>query len=217
MNRRDSQVTTKRGDRGETTALSGEHYLKSHPVIECSGALDELRAQIALVRVLLIDAYPQRNTPGTATPGDTNTNTPSPERTQQSPYAGEIEFLRWLLHICFIIGAQCSDPTNRRPQFRTADLGPEHLAYIEAFQAQLEERVTLPKAFILSAANPIAAHTDIAATAARRLERAIVRVQQTIPEFDTTHLLPFVNRLSDTLFMLARLLDEGHYEVVQYD
>ena len=39
-----SKVTTKRGDHGETTALSGQSYSKAHPIIACAGAVDEARA-----------------------------------------------------------------------------------------------------------------------------------------------------------------------------
>ncbi len=192
MGPRRSQVTTKRGDQGETTALSGHHYPKSHPIMECTGAVDELRAQTALSRLMLLES-------------------------SEGNYADSAEFLWWLLHTYFLLGAACSDPTNRHPEYRKGDIGPEHLARLEAFQAQLEAHVALPKAFIVSAANARAAQLDIAATCVRRLERSLVRLKEAIPEFDTTHLFPFINRLSDTLFMLARHLDNGDYNTVDYD
>jgi cob(I)alamin adenosyltransferase len=192
MPHRRSQVTTKRGDHGETTALSGDHYSKSHPIMECSGAVDEARAQTALARQLVLLS----------------------DRPESAEAAG---FLYWLLHAYFLIGAACSDPTNRHPGYRAADIGPEHLERLERYQARLEEQVTLPKAFIVSASNPLAAQMDLTATYARRLERSLVRLKEAIPEFDTTHLFPFINRLSDTLFMLARSLDAGDYQTVNYD
>ena len=191
MTQKRSQVTTKRGDQGETTALSGEHYSKSHPIMECTGAVDELRAQTALARLLVID--------------------------QAGPHCGEIgDFLFWLLHAYFLIGTACSDPRNLHPEYRHDCIGPLHLDKLEAFQTHLEQRVTLPHAFIVSAATTVSAHMDIAASVARRLERNLVRLKESVPEFDITHLYPFVNRLSDTLFMLARLLDGGEYQTVDY-
>lgn len=160
--------------------------------MECTGALDELRAQTAFARLMLIERDAVR-------------------------YADEAAFLLWLLHAYFSIGAQCSDPANRHPEYRTVDISPEHLAHLEAFQARLEERVRLPRAFIVTGANLQAASIDVAATFARRLERAIVRLHEAVPGFEAVQLLPFVNRLSDTLFMLARHVDGGDFHVVDYD
>ena len=46
-----SQVTTKRGDQGRTVTISGDEYSKSHPLLECCGDLDALRAETALYRL----------------------------------------------------------------------------------------------------------------------------------------------------------------------
>ena len=57
---------------------------------------------------------------------------------------------------------------------------------------------------------------DIACTAARTLERNIVRLQEAIPAFDTRVILPFINRCSDSLYMLARHLEDGRHTTVDY-
>ncbi|HRK36173.1 MAG TPA: ATP:cob(I)alamin adenosyltransferase [Candidatus Hydrogenedentes bacterium] len=188
--RRRSQVTSKRGDKGETTTLGGDDVSKSHPVIECCGCVDELRAAVALVRQEMIIQRPE-------------------DAESQS-------FLWWLLHCCFAIGSQCSDPRNAHPEYRKVDIGKAHINALEAFQHRLEEAVQLPKSFIVSASNPIAARVDVLTTQARRLERALVRVKESVPEFESTNLLVFVNRLSDTLYMLARKLEDGKFQPVDY-
>jgi len=187
---RRSQVTSKRGDRGETTTLGGDDVSKGAAVIECCGCVDELRAYASLVRHELIE----RN----------------PEHCEAS------DFLWWLLHCCFAMGSQCSDPRNVHPEYRKVDIGPEHLAKLEAFQQTIEENVRLPKSFIVSASNRLSAQLDILTTIARRLERAMVRLKESEPLFDCVHLLVFVNRLSDTLFMIARQLDDGNFQTVDY-
>ncbi len=43
-----SKVTTKTGDRGQTSLGQGEKVSKSHPRIQCLGGVDELNAQVGL-------------------------------------------------------------------------------------------------------------------------------------------------------------------------
>ena len=44
-----TKVTTKKGDQGETELSDGQRVSKSHPRIQCLGALDELSCQLGLV------------------------------------------------------------------------------------------------------------------------------------------------------------------------
>jgi cob(I)alamin adenosyltransferase len=186
-----SQVTTKRGDAGTTTTIAGEKLPKSHSIFECCGQIDALRAQTALCRILIRDS------------GHAESKTIA-------------DFLHWLLHMYFLIGSQCNDPRNARPEFRRLDVGPEHLARLEAHQADFEAGVSLPRQFVLSAATAASAQVDVACTLARTAERSILRLKEAIPEFDAAHILAFINRASDTLFMLARRLDGGTFETVDY-
>lgn len=186
-----SQVTTKQGDKGQTRALDGEVYSKGHIIVECMGALDELRAHLALSRLLALERKPEK-------------------------CEAVAEFLTWLLHTCFVLGATCADPKNRRPERHPMAIGPREVERIEHEQAELEKTVRLPQAFILSASNLLAAQVDLACTIARRFERNLVRLTEQFPELEAAHLLVFANRLSDYLFILARHLDAGNYETVDY-
>jgi cob(I)alamin adenosyltransferase len=159
--------------------------------MECVGNLDELRAHTALLRLQILSEGP--------------------------PDANVLaEFLQWLLDACFVIGAECSDPERKHPEYRKAELAPEHIARLEKEQARLETLVRLPHSFIASAANPLAAQADITCTVARRFERSVVRLTETVPIFRGGSILVFVNRLSDYLYMLARFLDQGRYIVLDY-
>lgn len=186
-----SQVTTKRGDAGMTTTIAGEALPKSHAIFECCGQLDALRAQTALSRLLVLESS-------------------HPEAVRVS------DFLHWLLHMYFAIGSQCNDPKNARPEYRRVDVGPEHVARLEAYQADFEAQVTLPRQFVLSAATVASAQLDVTCTAARTAERSVVRLKESTPEFQAELILAFMNRLSDTLFMLARWLDGGAFTIVDY-
>jgi len=187
-----SQVTTKKGDQGTTVTIAGVELSKSHPVLECCGQIDALRSYTALCRLDVLASG----------------------RADAERIA---DFLLWTLHMYFLMGAQCNDPENRKPEFRKIDIGPEHLARLEAFQAGLEAQTRLPRQFVLSASNPLAARIDYACTLARHAERAAVRLTEAVSGFKSEHILSFLNRLSDTLFMLARYLDGGKHLTVDYD
>jgi cob(I)alamin adenosyltransferase len=187
-----SHVTTKGGDHGESSTLGGERVKKSHVIMEAVGTLDETRAHLALLRT------------GILASGN--------EAWQQ-----DAEFLYWLLHICFPIGTELSDPTARHPEYRKVELLPAHLDRLETEQARVESRLSLPQSFIVCAGTPLAAQADLAATVARRLERAVVRLAEEAPRLTEGPLLPFLNRLNDYLFVLGRQLEEGKHLPVRYD
>ncbi len=186
-----SQVTTKRGDGGETTTLGGETLPKSHPIVECTGCVDEARAYTALLRLRVLEQEPEQ-------------------------YEHCAEFLWWLIHTYFLIGASCNDPSNRHPEFRRGAIGKAHIERLEAEQERLENAVKLPRQFIATAVNPLAGETDVLVTIVRRLERSVVHLKEAVPEFDCASILTFVNRLSDTLYMLARYFENGQHLTVDY-
>ena len=186
-----SQVTTKRGDDGTTSALDGQSYSKSHPIMECVGTLDELRAHTGLLRLAILDHKPR-------------------------DYEALTEFLLWLMAQYFPIGSACSDPENKRPEYHPRKITQADVDKLEAEQLRLETLTPLPRAFILTASTPVAAQADLACAVARRLERRCVALKETIPAFDAKLLLVFLNRLSDYLFILARSLEEGKHITGQY-
>lgn len=187
-----SQITTKNGDAGEAMALNGNRYSKAHPLMECVGAVDELRAHTALLHQQIS----------------------SSERPDRDELAA---FLLWVLHTYFLMGTACSDPERARPEFRHDEIGPEHLGHLEKEQARLEKSVQLPHAFIVSAGDSLAAQADVTAAVARRFERALVRLREVCPGFEADAMLAYTNRLSDYLYMLARYIEHPNHMAVDYE
>ena len=186
-----SRLTTGRGDGGETTALSGDSLSKGHGAIECVGALDEVRAHTALLRLLLVED-------------------------DAAKHGGTAEFLLWLLHVYFVLGTECSDPARKHPEYRKAELTQGHLDRLEGEQLRIEAEVSLPEGFVVGATCRLSAEADLTCTVARRFERSLVRLSEATPEFEAGLFLAFVNRLSDYLFILARQLEQGRHLAVDY-
>jgi cob(I)alamin adenosyltransferase len=114
------------------------------------------------------------------------------------------------------MGTAVNDPLRKKPEYRMGEIGPAYLARLEAEQARLEANLNLPRAFIVCAANPLAAQVDVTTTVARTFERSLVRLKETLPEFAADDLLAFCNRLSDYLYILARTLENGEHHPVDY-
>ncbi len=103
----------------------------------------------------------------------------------------------------FTIGSElAADPAKPRlkvPHIKEADINLLELA-IDEMEA------TLPplKAFVLPGGHPSASFAHVARTVCRRAERCIVVLaeQEEVPE----QVLPYINRLSDFLFVLSRAL-----------
>lgn len=186
-----SRVTTKNGDAGTTRTLSGELVSKGDIVLECTGRVDELRAHTALVRMQILERKPREHT-------------------------AHADFLFWLLHVYFLIGTEVNDPEAVHPEYRKECVAPKHLAQLEAEQARLEAALQLPRAFIVCASGVLSAQIDVAATVARTLERDLVRMKTAIPAFEAEHLLAFINRVSDYLYILARHVEDGVHVPVDY-
>ena len=186
-----SFVTTKNGDGGTTRLISGEIVPKDHAAVVCTGVLDGLRADLALLRIDVLESG----------------------RADAEELGG---FLFWLLHTCFLIGTEVNDPKRLHPEYRIEEVGEKHLSKLEAHQAGIEAGLNIPRQFIVSATNRLAAATDCCATRTRDFERAIVALHREEPQFQAADLLRFVNRLSDYLVVLARHFEDGNHRPVDY-
>ena len=186
-----TSITTGQGNAGTTKALDGTVLEKYHPMIEAVGALDALRTQTALLRLQLQEKYP----------GDLR----------------EIEFLLFLLHSYFLVGASISAPHNHKAEGQRDEIARTHIERLKEEQQRMESTLHLPDSFIVSATNRVSAQADIVATTARSFERRLVAFCAETPTFDSALCQTFSNRLSDYFFVLARYLEKGHHQAVSYD
>lgn len=108
----------------------------------------------------------------------------------------------------FTLGAHLATPPTRegrrRPDLPSLDEG--RIAELEAWIDQAEEPLPPLRSFILPGGSPGGAALHLARTICRRAERRVVALaaEESVPE----EILVYLNRLSDLLFVLARL--ENH-------
>ena len=117
------------------------------------------------------------------------------------------EALTQVQHDLFDLGGELSIPGYKT----VTDAHVERLeAAVERFNANLKPL----KEFILPAGTRAASLAHVSRTICRRAERALVRLAQAEPVEDAAR--KYLNRLSDLLFVLARVLNRsaGHDDVL---
>jgi cob(I)alamin adenosyltransferase len=127
--------------------------------------------------------------------------------------AGEEEFFDDLLQSIqqdlFSIGGHLAtpDPERVRKALEKAELSPARISEFERTMDQAEQSLPPLKAFVLPTGTPKAAALHVARTVCRRAERSVVHLARTepVPEL----FLIYLNRLSDLLFVLARLANHS--------
>ncbi len=109
----------------------------------------------------------------------------------------------WIVqnHI-FLINSELACPAEYRHKLETT-LQQAHLQKLEQIESSIENETDLPARFVLYGQSEISAFLDTARTVVRRAERRLVELNEIDP-FENDTLLPYFNRLSDVLFLLAR-------------
>jgi len=92
---------------------------------------------------------------------------------------------------------------------------PSQTERLEAEIDRFNERLEPLRSFVLPAGSPLAAHLHLARTVTRRAERLVAELAARPGEIVNGEALRYVNRLSDLLFVLARVAnDDGGNDVL---
>lgn len=169
------RIYTRQGDDGTTGLLYGGRVSKADPVTEACGTVDEAVAILGLARA--------------------HTGDPEAERE-----------LLGLQRELFVIGADlASNPDERGKLEPGVSLVTEEMTgRVEARIDELVAAHPLPNAFVVPGANPASASLDVARSVIRRAERRVVEILDSGAEVNDAA-LRYLNRLSDLLFVLARV------------
>ena len=169
------RIYTRTGDDGSTGLLYGGRVSKADPVAEATGAIDEAVAALGLARALA---------------------------DEPSLRAEILDLQREL----FVIGADlATNPAERERLEPGVSLAtPQMAGRLEARIDELVLASPLPNAFIVPGANAVSAALDVSRSAVRRGERRVVAIRDAGGVVNADLLL-YLNRLSDLLFVLARI------------
>ena len=105
------------------------------------------------------------------------------------------DFRNWLL-------SDLATPESENPEFDVPRIGTEQVNKLEVLIDELTEVVGPLENFILPGGSPGAAALHVARTVCRRAERRVVSLAR--EENVGADMVPYLNRLSDALFVMAR-------------
>ncbi len=116
------------------------------------------------------------------------------------------ETLARLQRDLFALGARLADPKERiADRVTKATIGQDDVSRLEALIDRFEEELPPLRRFILPGGSPAGAMLHLARTVCRRAERRIVGLG---PGAVEPVLVAYVNRLSDLLFVVARVVNK---------
>ncbi|OJW83006.1 MAG: ATP:cob(I)alamin adenosyltransferase [Bacteroidetes bacterium 46-16] len=117
------------------------------------------------------------------------------------------DWLREIQDRLFTIGSELATTPDKEIKMKLPDLHDNDIKWLEERIDEMNETLPEMRSFIIPGGNLAASTCHVARCVCRRAERICVAMQEqgaTIPEL----IVPYLNRLSDLLFVLARYI--GH-------
>jgi cob(I)alamin adenosyltransferase len=196
-----SKIYTKTGDHGTTSLFGGTKVPKSHLRIEAYGTVDELNSFIGLLSDHLAPGAPA----SAATPG-----TPASQPNTPGPFASTRETLREIQDRLLTIGSLLA--TESATKYSLPSLLPDDIKRLENAIDDMDTILPPLKSFVLPGGHVAVSTAHVTRCVCRRAERCCVRLQEEQILLDPL-IIPYLNRLSDYLFTVARFA--GHELRVQ--
>ena len=172
-------ISTRKGDTGSTDMLFGQRVMKSHPRVAALGHVDELNAALGLLRI-------------------------HAQRPETHEVASQAQL--WLIGLM----GELATPVGGEAQYaakHTQQVTSEQVAFLDTWVERLEREGDFKfTGWVLpgAAGIPGGAYADAARTVCRRAERGLIELDATGDELPNEEPVKFLNRLSDTLWLLAR-------------
>ncbi|MCG8469676.1 MAG: cob(I)yrinic acid a,c-diamide adenosyltransferase [Gemmatimonadetes bacterium] len=174
------KIYTRGGDGGQTTLIGGVRVDKDDPRVAAYGTVDELNATLGLA--LAFDEASSDGT-GVLTPDE----------------------IHAVQEDLFTIGARLAaiDPERAVRTGTIPTLAEDRTTALEDTIDRLDAELPTLDAFVLPGGSLVASQLHAARTVCRRAERKVVGLTADRPDLNET-IVPYLNRLSDLLFTLAR-------------
>jgi cob(I)alamin adenosyltransferase len=186
----DSAVATGKGDDGTTGLLYGGRISKDDQRAEAYGTIDEAVSSLGLARaevgvLTASGALP----PSLADLGST---------------------ILMLQRDLFVAGAELATNPDAWDRLRDGEtrVNEAMLGRLEELLAAAEAEVEMPREFIVPGASRLSAALEVSRTVVRRAERRVITLdhERLVPG---AWLMPYLNRLADLLWVLARLAEQA--------
>jgi cob(I)alamin adenosyltransferase len=172
-----NRIYTKAGDGGETRLVGGQKVPKDSARIETYGTVDELSSCLGLARAALATA-------------------PVP-----AGAAALSAVIKRIQNELFNLGSDLATlPEDRHPQQPLIEA--RHVTALEHEIDAWNESIPPLRSFVLPGGGWVASTLHLARTVCRRAERLVVSLRAT--ESVGEQVLPYLNRLSDALFVMSR-------------
>jgi cob(I)alamin adenosyltransferase len=187
----DSAVATTRGDDGTTGLLfGGERIDKDDLRVEAYGTVDEAVAALGLARANL----GVKRRIGTLPAG----------------LGGLAPLILRYQRELFVVGAELAtnpDAWDRLQDGKTR-VSEDMVRSVERDLTELEASIEMPREFVVGGETPTSATLELARTILRRAERRAVTLQRS-GNIPGPHLVPYLNRLADLVWVLARAAERA--------
>jgi cob(I)alamin adenosyltransferase len=182
-----NKIYTRTGDDGTTGLGTGERRLKSDTRVDAYGAIDEANACIGLARLHT---------------GETHL--------ELDAMLGRIQ------NDLFDLGADLATPdTGKDPGYEPLRIVASQVKRVEEDIDLLNKNLQPLRSFVLPGGSPASATLHLARTVSRRAERIMVELAQNPAEHINREGLKYINRVSDFLFVAARVVnDNGNADVL---
>lgn len=182
-----NKIYTRTGDDGTTGLVDGSRLAKHAPRMEAIGAVDEANSALGLAVVALA---------GTE----------------------HVAALTRIQNDLFDLGADLATPAGEGEDFAPSQMVLRVVAaqveWLERAIDAANERLQPLTSFVLPGGSEVAARLHVARAAARRAERAMTAMAADVPT--NPQALAYINRLSDYLFVLARVANSDGADDVKW-
>jgi cob(I)alamin adenosyltransferase len=173
-----NKIYTRTGDDGSTGLADGSRTDKDSPRVEAYGAVDEANAAIGLARSSL-------------------------------DHAQLDVILERIQNDLFDLGADLSTPDRgQKLEYEPLRIATSQVARVEADIDALNAELEPLKSFVLPAGSHTAAALHMARTLVRRAERKMWTLSREDHEHVSDAALHYANRVSDLLFVAARVVNK---------
>ena len=200
-----SPLYTRTGDHGQTSLVGGQRVSKCCTRLESYGTIDELNSHIGLLVSLIRNSERISYMPSAL--GVLNSIMPHKVEEEDVTANSLAQALTDIQSCLFVLGSYLATDTANTELRQYSVVTPEMVSKLEHQIDLLDSLVPPFRAFILPGGTKAASQAHVCRTVCRRAERCMIALQEEIGEALDSHVMCYINRLSDYLFVLARYLN----------